>query len=118
MLAQPFLENAIEHGILGMDKPGNIVVSILEENHNILIQVEDNGNMREINLPKHTNTTESVKSDALRITRERIRQLNQKHALKIIFSINELKDEHDLHTGSIAMIMIPEKRMRPGPGIR
>ncbi len=113
MLAQPFLENAIEHGLSGMDKPGYIEVSILEKNHNILIQVEDNGNMRNINLSKHTNTAKSEKSDALLITRERIQQLNQKHALKIILSINEVKDEHNLFTGTIAMIMIPEKRTLP-----
>ena len=114
MLAQPFLENAIEHGLLGMDKPGYIEVSILEKNHNILIQVEDNGNMRKINLTKHSNTDKADKSDALLITRERIQQLNQKHALKIILSIKEVKDDHELFTGTIAMIMIPEKRTMPG----
>jgi hypothetical protein len=118
MLAQPFLENAIEQGIFGMTKSGYIEVSILASNHNILIQVEDNGNMREINLAQQVKTVDSAKPDALRITKERIRQLNHKHALKIIFSTNELKDENNQITGTIAMLLIPENRMAPAPLVR
>ena len=106
MLAQPFLEHAIEHGIFGMNKPGYIEVSILGKDQNILIQVVDNGNNSQ-----NMTSIDISKSDTLRITKERIRHLNHKHTLKITFSLNELKDEHNQFTGSIALLVIPEKRL-------
>lgn len=113
MMAQPFLENAIELGIIGMNKPGYIEISIFERDQEILIQIVDNGIMRKNSNIHHTLSTETNKSDALLITKERIRQLNYKNALKITFSINELKDEHNQFAGTKALLVIPEKRLVP-----
>lgn len=44
MLLQPYVENAIWHGILPMDHPGIIWISILPENENaVKISIKDNG---------------------------------------------------------------------------
>ena len=110
MLAQPFLDNAIELGIFGMNQPGFIELSILENDHNIIFQVFDNGNMRQNNQVKSENIH---KSDALQITKERIKHLNHKHASKITFSIIQLKDKNDQVSGTIASLVIPEKRFSP-----
>lgn len=40
---QPLVENAILHGILPAEKPGNIFVDICEENGKLWIRVEDDG---------------------------------------------------------------------------
>lgn len=113
MMTQPFLESAIELGIQGMSKPGYIEISILEREQNILIQVVDNGIMRKENQTQQAFPGEAIKSDALLITTERIRYLNHKHALKITFSINEFKDEHNQFAGTKALLVIPEMRLMP-----
>lgn len=109
MLAQPFLERAIEQGISGMNKPGFIEISIIEKDNNILIQVKDNGNNKDNNITLQSKSIDPDKSDALRITKERIRHLNHKRASKITFIINEVKDEYDQYSGTIALLVIPEK---------
>ncbi len=47
MLAQPFIENAIEHGIVHSEKMGQIDVEFRLENDVILFEVRDNGVGRE-----------------------------------------------------------------------
>lgn len=43
MILQPFVENALIHGILPLDRKGNITISIFEELNHIVFQVFDDG---------------------------------------------------------------------------
>lgn len=43
LLLQPFVENAIIHGILPLDTLGEIRISVLRQGQNIVCQVDDNG---------------------------------------------------------------------------
>ena len=43
MLAQPIIENSIEHGIRTLKKKGMLKISFLKKNKDILFKVEDNG---------------------------------------------------------------------------
>ncbi len=43
MLLQPYVENAIKHGINRMKKGGKILIAIREENEKVIIAIEDNG---------------------------------------------------------------------------
>jgi len=68
MLLQPFVENAVKHGIGGLGREGHIEVSFLTEEHNLILNVKDNGKGFD---PKN------VKSGmGLSLSRERIDLLN------------------------------------------
>lgn len=43
MLLQPFVENAVKHGIAEMDAEGKISISLLKDNQNLILRVSDNG---------------------------------------------------------------------------
>jgi two-component system, LytTR family, sensor kinase len=43
MLLQPFVENAVKHGISAKKEFGNIVVSFLEKDLDLILKIEDNG---------------------------------------------------------------------------
>lgn len=43
MILQPVVENAVKHGISGMDSDGEIVLTVTEEEKNITITIKDNG---------------------------------------------------------------------------
>ena len=77
MLAQPFIENSIEHGILHKEGPGFIVVSIEQEQDTLSITVEDDGiGVKESAIRKsNQNLSFSHTSYATAITRERIRNI-------------------------------------------
>lgn len=73
MLAQPFIENAVEHGILPMqDERGSIEVSVKRKGDLLLISVQDNGAGF-----KHGEETTNKKSLAIKITGERFELLRK-----------------------------------------
>lgn len=77
LLAQPFIENSIEHGILKLQGKGMIKVSFLLRDDLVNITVEDNGigidKSIEINEKKRLTHT----SHATSITRERIKNISK-----------------------------------------
>lgn len=68
MLAQPFIENAIEHGIRDMKGGGKILISIKKSNKNLILSVKDNGKGMEA-----SDGTKNHKSFAIQITKERLK---------------------------------------------
>jgi tetratricopeptide (TPR) repeat protein len=65
MLLQPFVENAIKHGLSGMEN-GVLSVSIAKENNSLLVQITDNGKGMLKGSEK-----DGHKSMTMKITRER-----------------------------------------------
>ena len=94
MLAQPFIENAIEHGIRNMGSKGKIDVRFIRNNNTLLLEIEDNGIGREKAQELLRQRDKTHKSMATTITRERIAVLNRRLKHKITMSIVDLKDEH------------------------
>lgn len=72
MMAQPFIENSIEHGLLHKKEKGNILIELSEQNGLFSIVVQDDGvglkKSEQINLSKNDSHT----SYATSITHERI----------------------------------------------
>lgn len=68
LLLQPLLENAVKHGVSGMQEGGNIQVNFAKEDDDMLVIVEDNGEGFE--------SRQNYNGHGLRITSERIKLLN------------------------------------------
>jgi tetratricopeptide (TPR) repeat protein len=107
MLAQPFIENAIEHGIFGMNGPGRIVIIIHKKDNTILIEVNDNGIGREKGRELRAKSDKSHESLATRITEERISSLNRKYPWKISLSITDLFTDKKEPAGTSVLLSIP-----------
>ena len=107
MLAQPFIENAIEHGIQHKKGPGHIFIRIRKKENLIHLEIEDDGigrkKAREIS--RHQN--KDHKSHSTNITKERFIILNKKRKQKITMDITDLKDENKIPTGTKVTLMIP-----------
>ncbi len=107
MLAQPFIENAIEHGIKHRETPGHIDIRFTLKDHILIFEVEDDGigrqKAREIAIlkdPEH-------KSMATSLTRERLANLNRKLNEKIRLEIIDLKNALGEATGTRVTFGIP-----------
>ena len=74
MLIQPFVENAIAHGIKSIDGVGELEISFAIQNDFLHCTVKDNGIGIEESLSKKTNV--SHQSMALDVTKERIESLS------------------------------------------
>ena len=107
MLAQPFIENAIEHGIKHKGSKGNIKVGFKLNKQSLIYVVEDDGIGREKaqEIQKKQNTDH--KSLATSITQERIKVINKKSKHKITLEIIDLKNDEGKGTGTKVVFKVP-----------
>ncbi|WP_092438926.1 two-component regulator propeller domain-containing protein [Williamwhitmania taraxaci] len=109
MLTQPFIENAIEHGIINVADKGTIVIRYLLLDELILIEVEDDG----IGINRATELQKPGQKDhvslATKISKERLENLNKLEKGKITMQIIDLSSiDHLLH-GTKVTFKIPYK---------
>lgn len=108
MLLQPFIENAIKHGLKHMlEKRGKITLEIKEENGLLVCSVEDNGIGREVaeSLKKSSKETYH-KSTAMIVTKERLEAYKNTKGMNS-FEIIDLKDTDGKPAGTKVIIRIP-----------
>ena len=86
MFAQPFIENAIEHGITHMKNAGEIVIHFALYQETIKLEIQDNG----VGLQRTQDIQKNKKHQSLatQITRERIRLYQKSLKQNINFEVN------------------------------
>lgn len=109
MLAQPFIENAIEHGIFHKKYGGKIEIRLFFENSHLIYEIEDDGIGLEEAMRLKSKLKSSYDSLATIITKERLS--NMEEQTKSQFSVDIL-DKNKLNsdlTGVKAKLIIPFK---------
>lgn len=108
MLAQPLIENAIEHGFIHISEKGKLDIRFIAEDNNFLfIEVEDNGVGIEKSKQLQMNTGKSHRSLATEITKERICKIKQSKGLDIKMSIIDVSTLDPTHHGTLVKLKIP-----------
>lgn len=105
MLAQPFIENAVEHGLRLKKGSGNIKVLCREKAGDIEFIIEDDGVGREF-AAKHKKARHS-QSMATLITRERLEVMEKKFKRKFNLEVIDLKGGDGNVTGTRVVITMP-----------
>ncbi|MEO6539760.1 MAG: hypothetical protein ABIN74_02170, partial [Ferruginibacter sp.] len=72
LLMQPFIENAIWHGLNKKPTKGNLAVSVMQKNEQLVCIIDDDGVGRH---PKKESNAEENKPLGLEITQQRINRL-------------------------------------------
>lgn len=103
MITQPFVENAIEHGQLHTIEGGFIKIFFSKNNDTIEIRIEDNGVGRKIAALNKKSKEHS--SMAIKITQERIFNLNYKYKTAGFLQIEDY--DKKLETGTKVLISLP-----------
>jgi sensor histidine kinase YesM len=109
MLIQPFVENAIIHGIMPLERKGLIKISIREklDNSCLICEITDNGIGREESAKLKQKQGKTHKSVGMQLTRERLASLNSETEPKMSFNIADVLDEQNKVTGTKVIIQIP-----------
>ncbi|TND08274.1 MAG: Sensor histidine kinase [Bacteroidetes bacterium] len=106
MLIQPFVENAIWHGLLPRHSDGRLLITIKRTDDYIHCLVDDDGIGRPASalLKKETG---DHKSFGMNITRERIDALNRVHLKKTELKITDKTDPEGKPAGTLVELFIP-----------
>jgi ligand-binding sensor domain-containing protein len=103
LLMQPFIENAIWHGLNKKATKGNLTITITQKDNQLICIIDDDGVGRQ---PKVENKGDEKKSLGLAITQQRINRLmetTRQHASVII----EDKKQNAVAAGTKVIITLP-----------
>lgn len=128
MILQPYIENAIWHGIMPKNVPGNLSIFFFKNNeHEIKIIVQDNGIglnsnktddvldeieiVTDNDVPKiiANNDTKKHRSLGMSLTKERLDLLKRLLGQYYIVTAKETKDSDGKTTGTMVEIILPMK---------
>jgi two-component sensor histidine kinase/uncharacterized pyridoxamine 5'-phosphate oxidase family protein len=108
MLLQPFVENAIRHGIrYKQEGTGLINIKILQDEETMVITIEDNGIGREAAARYKSEQHIEYQSKGITLTQKRIDILNTASMEKIDRRIIDLKDENGKSVGTKVVLSFP-----------
>ncbi|MBI1305277.1 MAG: hypothetical protein GC181_01535 [Bacteroidetes bacterium] len=79
MMVQPFVENAIKHGVAPLGNDGKIELRFKMEDHFIVVEIQDNGVGRKASMEKNASKAKSHDSAAIQVTTDRLEILNREH---------------------------------------
>jgi len=107
ILLQPFVENAIEHGLKHKEGKGQISLRFLKREDQFICEIEDDGVGREKAMEAERSNGKTHQSLATNIVKERIQNLNKNLKRKIHFNIIDLKSEANAPLGTMVVISFP-----------
>ena len=109
MIIQPFLENAIRHGLRYVPENAKLSLNVHRDDHTVFIYVQDNGIGRKAAAELNKiNASEHISHGSL-ITSRRVEAYNKAHNTSIQLTVIDLYDEFDQPSGTRVELLIPVK---------
>ncbi|MFN5983000.1 MAG: sensor histidine kinase [Fluviicola sp.] len=110
MLLQPFVENAIWHGLMHRkDNGGKIKISFQNQVSGLYVSIQDNGVGRKIAQGFKTNQSINEGSVGLTITKERMKILAKRTNLQNDLEIEDLVDDKNQAIGTLVNLYFESK---------
>ncbi|WP_420151659.1 histidine kinase [Spirosoma sp.] len=108
LIIQPYVENAIWHGLLHKESNGHLSIRISMEDETMLhCEVEDNGIGRQKASEFKSKSATNKKSLGMKLTEDRIQVLNQYASLNASVDIIDLHNANNEPAGTKVIIKIP-----------
>ncbi|MDG5799255.1 tetratricopeptide repeat protein [Marinilabiliaceae bacterium ANBcel2] len=115
MLTQPFVENAVEHGLRPIQGQGALHVRYKLEEQHLVIEVEDNGIGIKAAMEQKRGKGGGHDSMALKITRERLSVIRNDTGGKYVnLDVIDKKDSNPFDSGTIIKITLPAVELSNG----
>ncbi len=107
MLLQPFVENAIWHGLQHKETPGKLSINIHKEKETLKCTIHDNGIGRAAAAQYKATQKIKRKSMGMNITTQRIDMINRMYETQNSVHIEDLYDRNNCPTGTKVTLYIP-----------
>ncbi|RDB03421.1 sensor histidine kinase [Runella aurantiaca] len=108
LLLQPFVENAIWHGLMHKDEGGTVRIEITQPNTDVLqVEITDDGIGRQKAGKFKSKSVTQNKSYGMKVTAERIELINQLYNTTTQVQIVDLKNNTDEAIGTKVTVKIP-----------
>ncbi len=111
LLLQPFVENAVWHGLMHKTEKGKITVTILTENEYYVCIIEDNGVGRKKAMEIKSKDLIAHNSQGMDITSKRIELANQLFNRNLNYVIEDVVDENKEPKGTKVILKIPYQNL-------
>ena len=108
LLTQPYVENAILHGLNPKPEKGKLTITLTSKNNFLICTIVDNGIGRlKSSKIKHTMPGKQHKSLGMKITEDRLRILNEVNNSKLSVNIIDLTDDNGNSLGTKVELFVP-----------
>ena len=107
MIMQPYIENAIWHGLMHKDGIGQLTIEIKLNDDQVHCIIEDNGVGRAAAARLKDKSIRKYRSMGMGITKDRIDIINRMDAFGITTHIDDLKDDNGDPSGTRVIVVIP-----------
>ncbi|MGZ3900912.1 MAG: histidine kinase, partial [Bacteroidia bacterium] len=108
LLTQPYVENAILHGLNPKPGRGKLTISFTSKNNFLICTITDNGIGREKAAEiKRTMPVSKHKSLGMQITEDRLKILNEVNNSRLSVTITDLKDADNNSLGTKVELYVP-----------
>lgn len=107
MLLQPYVENAIWHGLLHSDEPGRIDIILALEGHQLMCVIQDNGVGRDFVQQMNASSKLKTRSMGTKITEDRLELFSKLYHHEASVQIIDLTDKNGKARGTRVELSIP-----------
>lgn len=109
MMVQPYVENAIIHGLFNKEKDRKLKVSFKAKDETLICTIEDNGIGREKAAELNKKKVNKHKSHGMKVTQDRIQALSKNNTVTPELTVIDLVDENGEPSGTKVMVSLPLK---------
>ena len=107
LIIQPYVENAIWHGLMQKEEKGHLEIKLFQEEDSLCCRITDDGIGRKKAAELKSKTASSHKSMGMQITASRIEMLQQKKQMDTYIKITDLVLADGSAGGTEVMLKIP-----------
>lgn len=113
MLIQPYVENAILHGLMYRKSKGKLLLKFTRKGESLQVVIEDNGVGRAKSKQIQEGQAVKRRSHGMKVTAERMSLLSRKLNVQVMAEIEDLYDAEGSATGTRVIVTLPLEK-RPG----
>ncbi|MCF6171278.1 MAG: tetratricopeptide repeat protein [Bacteroidales bacterium] len=107
LIIQPFVENAIKHGLSQKKEKGKLLVEVKKVKQHLKITIKDDGIGRKKSAEMQQSTKKQQKSFGMELSGERLENLEKVRGEKAWMQIIDLSDSNGESKGTMVILTIP-----------